>query len=120
VWLIAAEPGITRLVNRVRYEGYVAVKDAIADEMIDFHAGDVIRDLAEGLLLARDGEEAERARENAPGVLLRLVEEGFLSRSAAHRFFVRVRACGPEMHWPPSWQRRRVPLMPRWAVRGSS
>jgi hypothetical protein len=114
-----ANPGITRSVNEVRYQGYVAVKAAIADEMIDFHAGTVIRDLAEGLLLARDADEAENAREHVPGALLRLVDEGFLSRSAAHRFFVRVRACGPEMHWPPSWQRHRAPVLPRWAVRGS-
>jgi hypothetical protein len=79
----------------------------------------VIRDLAEGLLLARDPTEAEKARESVPGALLQLVDEGFLTRSAAHRFFVRVRACGPEMHWPSSWQRHRAPLIPRWAVRES-
>jgi hypothetical protein len=106
-------------VNRLRYEGYVAVKDAVAAEMLDFHAAHVIRDLAESLLLARDHIEAEKAREHVPAVLLRLVDEGFLPRSAAHRFFVRVRACGPEMVWPPSWQRHRAPLMPRWAVRES-
>ena len=105
--------------NEVRYRGFVAVKDAIADEMVEFHAGSVIRDLAEGLLLARDPAEAETAREHVPGALLRLVDEGFLTRSAAHRFFVRVRACGPEMQWPPSWQRHRAPLLPRWAVRES-
>jgi hypothetical protein len=104
-------------VNRVRYQGYVAVKDAIADEVLDLHARHVIRDLAESLLLARDSTEADQARERVPVVLLRLVDEGSLSRSAAHRFFVRVRACGPEMHWPPSWQRRKAPLLPRWALR---
>jgi hypothetical protein len=104
-------------VNRVRYEGYVGVKDAIADEMVDFHAAGVIRDLAEGLLLARNPAEVETAREHVPGALLGLVDEGLLSRAAAHRFFVRVRACGPEMHRPPSTQRHRAPLVPRLAVR---
>jgi hypothetical protein len=105
-------------VNRLRYEGYVAVQDAIAVEMLDLHAGRVIRDLAESLLLARDPTEAEAARDRVPAVLLGLVDDGFLSRPAAHRFFARVRACGPEMHWPPSWQRHGAPLLPRWAVRG--
>jgi hypothetical protein len=105
-------------VNRLRYEGYVGVKDAIAVEMLDLHAGHLIRELAESLLLARDRTEAEEAREHVPAVLLRLVDEGFLSRAAAHRFFVRVRACGPKMHWPPSWQRHGAPVPPRWAVRG--
>ena len=97
----------------------MALKDALAAEMVNLDAADVIRDLAESLLLARDSIEAEKAREHVHAVLLRLVEEGSLSRAAAHRFFVRVRACGPEMHWPPSWQRHRAPLVPRWAVRES-
>jgi hypothetical protein len=106
-------------VNRLRYGGYVAVREAIADEMLDLHAGNLIRELAESLLLARDRTEAETAREHVPGVLLQLVDEGFMSRAAAHRFFVRVRTCGPAMIWPPSWQRHRSPQVPRWAVRES-
>jgi hypothetical protein len=93
------------VVNRHRYEGYVAIKSALSDEAPDEHAAGVLRDVAEALLLARDSLEAEAARERVPGTLVLLVDGGYLSRPAAHRFWARVKACGPDMRWPPTWQR---------------
>ena len=91
--------------NGCRYDAYIRFKGALADEPLDGYAATVLHDLAEGLLLARDREEAHAARDRIPDALAALVERGDLSRSAARRFWARLRACGPTMHWPPSWQR---------------
>jgi hypothetical protein len=91
--------------DRGRYEGYVAAVDAAAVEMLDESAADVVRDLAEGLLLARDGEEADAARERVPEALGLLVDHGDLTRRAASRCWAHLKACGPPMRWPPSWDR---------------
>jgi hypothetical protein len=103
-------------VNRFRYEGYVAVREAIAGESLDGDTAALVADLAEGLLLARGRIEAEVARDRVPPALLALVDCGELSRFAAHRLWARIRACGPRMHWPPSWQGDAAPA--GWAVPG--
>ena len=72
---------------------------------ISAKAADVVRDLAEGLLLARDGEEADAARERVPEALGLLVDHGDLTRRAASRCWAHLKACGPPMRWPPSWDR---------------
>jgi hypothetical protein len=102
-------------VNRRRYEGYVAVRDAIAAEPIDDREADLLADLAEGLLLARGPAEATAARDRVPAVLALLVERGHLSRVGAHRLWAQIRTCGPALQWPPSWQgggRSRSPRPP--------
>jgi hypothetical protein len=91
-------------VNRRRYEGYVAVRDAIGAEPLDGHAATLVADLAEGLLLARGPAEAEDARDRVPPALVRLVDRGEMSRTSAHRLWARIRTCGPDMPWPPSWR----------------
>jgi hypothetical protein len=98
-------PGTSRRMNRRRYDGYVTFKGVIADEPLDGDAATVLHDLAEGLLLARDREEARAVRDRVPEALAALVERGDLSRSAAHRCWARLRPCGPTMDWPPSWER---------------
>jgi hypothetical protein len=107
--------GTSKSMNRRRYDGYVTFNGVIADEPLDGYAATVLHDLAEGLLLARDREEARAARDRVPEALAALVERGYLSRPAAHRCWARLRACGPTMDWPPSWQ--RVPDA-GWVVRG--
>jgi hypothetical protein len=103
--------------DRSRYEGYVAARDAVADQVVDPVAAEVLCDLAESLLLARDAAEAEEARERGTETLGLLVDRGGLTPPAAGRFWTHLRACGPQMHWPPTWDRPRV--APRgWAVRG--
>jgi hypothetical protein len=100
-----------------RYEGYVTARDAIAVEMLDGFSAEVLQDLAEGLLLARDPGEADEARDRVPDALGLLVDRGDLTRRAADRFWARLKACGPRMQWPPSWD--RAPASPEgWAVRG--
>jgi hypothetical protein len=96
--------------DRVRYEGYLAARKAIAMQPLDEFATDVLRDLAEGLLLARHPLEADAAREQVPEALGVLVDRGDLTRLTATRFWVHLRACGPAMDWPPSWDRAPQPL----------
>jgi hypothetical protein len=103
--------------DRDRYEGYVAAKDAIAYEADGERATDVLGDLAEGLLLARDTREAETARERVPEILRSLVDDGDLSTLAAARLWGHLKACGPAMQWPPSWDRTQGQTH-GWALRG--
>jgi hypothetical protein len=92
-------------VNRPRYEGYVATRDAIAVLELDPFAAEVVADLAEALLLARDESEAAAARDRVPRFLAMLVDEGNLTRRSANLFWVHMRACAPRMLWPASWDR---------------
>lgn len=103
--------------DRSRYEGYVVARDAISTEPGDAFPAEVLCDLAEGVLLARDALEAEHARDRAAEELGLLVDGGELTRRLAGRFWIQLRACGPQMHWPPSWDRSEVAAR-RWAVRG--
>jgi hypothetical protein len=57
--------------NRHRYEGCVALRDAVARQALADHPAAVPADLAEGLLLARD-EEARKAAVPVPGSLASL------------------------------------------------
>ena len=91
------------LVDRQRYEGYVAARDAIAVLELDRYAAHTLGDLAEGLLLARDEAEADSARDRVPKTLVLLVDEGTLTWRSANRFWAHMRACGPRMQWPQSW-----------------
>jgi hypothetical protein len=104
-------------VNSRRYEGYVAVRNAIEAQVADEYPSAVLADLAEGLLLARSPNEAVEARDRVPEALRVLVDCGELTRFAADRFWVHLTACGPRMTWPPSWERPSRATRP-WAVRG--
>jgi hypothetical protein len=104
--------------DRSRYDGYVATRDTVAAEVADPFASQLLCDLAEGLLLARDAAEAEDARDLVTGALAALVDRGDLNRRAAGHFWADVRACGPQMQWPLSWVRTRI--APRsWALGGN-
>jgi hypothetical protein len=114
--MVTAVFGHQRRGEPVRYEGYVAVREAIAGESLDGHVAELVSDLAEDLLLARGRDEAEIARDRVPTALVELVDCGELSRFAANRLWARIRACGPGMHWPPSWPGDAAPA--GWAVPG--
>ena len=101
----------------VRYQGFVAARNAIAAQPLDPLASEVLDELAEALLLARAPAEGHAAREAVPEALGALVDSHVMTRRTADRFFVHLKACGPQMDWPPSWD--RLPLtQPRGAVRG--
>ena len=91
--------------NSQRYEGYRATRTAIAALDLDGFAAEVLSDIAENLLLARDDAEAETARERVPKVLVMLVDEGSLTRRSADRFWAYMHACAPRTQWPSSWDR---------------
>lgn len=84
-------------------------RHAIAAQPLDEFATKTLSDLAEGLLLARDAAEAEQAREAVLEGLALLVTRRDLTRRAAVRFWTYLRACGPPMYWPPTWEGSRVP-----------
>ena len=90
--------------DRGRYEAYVAVLDAIAVQAVDGFTAQVLGDLAEGLLLARNAAEADSARARVPEALGLLLERGDLTPGAAERFWAHMKGCGPPMPWPPIWQ----------------
>ncbi len=96
--------------DRLRYEGYVSARDAIAVQPLDPLAVEILDDLAEALLLARDTVEADGARDAVPEALGALVDRHAMTRRTADRFWVLLKACGPSMVWPPSWD--RSPLQP--------
>jgi hypothetical protein len=103
--------------NRGRYEGYVAARDVVALEAPDAPARATLDDLAEGLLLARDDAEAGAARDRVPEALTLLVDRRELTPRTADRLWLHLKSCGPEMSWPPSWERSRASSR-SWAVRG--
>jgi hypothetical protein len=106
------------VMDRSRYEGFVAAKEAVAAQVQDRFVAEALCDLAEGLLLARSSEEAALARRRASETLGPLVDRGEITRRVAGRFWMHLRACGPRMYWPASWARARV--SPRaGAVRGN-
>jgi hypothetical protein len=90
--------------DRIRYKGYVVARNAIAAQPLDEFATATLSDLAEALLLARDATEAEAVREAVLEGLALLVARHDLTRRAAVRFWVHLKACGPPMYWPPSWE----------------
>ena len=90
--------------DRTRYECYVVSRNAIAAQPLEEYAAETLSDLAEALLLARDVTEAEDAREAVLEGLALLVTRHDLTRRAAVRFWTYLRACGPPMYWPPSWE----------------
>ena len=90
--------------NRARYDGYVAAREAFAAQPLDPLAAEILGDLAEALLLARDTTEAEAARDAIPGGLGGLVDRRVMTRRTADRFWVHLQACAPPaMSWPSSW-----------------
>jgi hypothetical protein len=95
--------------DRTRYEGYVVARKAIAAQPLDEFAAQTLSDLAEALLLARDATEAEEARGAVLEGLALLVTRRDLTRRAAVRFWTYLKACGPPMYWPPSWEGSPVP-----------
>jgi hypothetical protein len=90
--------------DRIRYEGYVVARKAIAAQPLDELATETLSDLAEALLLARDVTEAEEARKAVLEGLALLVARHDLTRRAAVRFCTHLKSCGPPMYWPPSWE----------------
>jgi hypothetical protein len=94
--------------NRRRYEGYLAARAAIDLETLDDSSVELLRDLAEGLMLARDAEEAAAARERVAEALERLVDRGRLSARTANRLWAHMRGCAPPLRWPRSWDRSRA------------
>jgi hypothetical protein len=103
--------------NRRRYEAYVAVREAVARQALTVEPADVLTELAEGLLLARDESEACRAAAPVADSLASLVARGALPRFAAHRFWALLRGCGPRIAWPTSWD-HATEAWPSTAVRG--
>jgi len=101
--------------DRGRYERYVATRQTILVHTRDEFAVQMLDDLAEGLLLARDPHEAGAARDRVPEALELLVERGELTRRAANRLWARFRGCGPAIDWPPSWDRSGASSA--WVVR---
>jgi hypothetical protein len=91
--------------DRSRYQAYVAAKDAVSAQVTDPFAAEVLCDLGEGLLLSRDEAEARQAQAQVIEALALLVDRGDLARGIAGRLWVHLRACGPEMQWPPTWDR---------------
>jgi hypothetical protein len=89
--------------TRRRYEGYVAVREAIARQGLADYPAAVLAELAEGLLLARDEKEARKAVAPVPDSLASFVARGELSRFAAQRFWALLRKCGPRLSGPTSW-----------------
>lgn len=59
--------------------------------------------------MATQGAEGEEVRDSFPAVLMVLVDRGDLPRLAADRFWAELRACGPRMVWPTSWDRHPAP-----------
>ena len=90
--------------DRIRYKSYVVARKAIAAQPLDEFATETLSGLAEALLLARDATEAEEAREAVVEGLALLVARHDLTRRAAVRFWIHLKACGPPMYWPPSWE----------------
>lgn len=84
-------------------------RKAIAAQPLDEFAAQTLSDLAEALLLARDATEAEEARGAVLEGLALLVTRRDLTRRAAVRFWTYLKACGPPMYWPPSWEGSPVP-----------
>ena len=74
--------------DRTRYEGYVAARDVVGAQAEDPFVSEVLCDLAESLLLARNPAEVEEARERVTDALGMLVDRGDLSRPAAGRFWI--------------------------------
>jgi hypothetical protein len=103
--------------DRRRYDGYRAVQDAIVRQALAEYPAGVLRDLAEGLLLARDENEAWRAAAPVPDSLMSLVDRGELTRFEAHRFWALLKSCGPRVSWPASWDDPMTASRP-WAVQG--
>jgi hypothetical protein len=103
--------------NRRRYEGYIALQSAIARQGLVGYPASLLAELAEGLLLASDEQEACKAAAPVPDGLVSLVARGELSRFAAHRFWTLIRMCGPRVAWPTSWDHPLAASRPA-AVRG--
>jgi hypothetical protein len=103
--------------NRRRYEGYVALRDAVARQALSDCSATILAELAEGLLLARDEKEARKAAAPVPDSLASFVARGELSRFAAHRFWALLQKCGPRLSWPTSWDHPMAESRPP-AVRG--
>jgi hypothetical protein len=90
--------------TRERSAGYRAVHGAIALQTLDQGPADEIAGLAEALLLARRRADASDTVDRISVALTLLVDHGDLSRPAADRFWALLRACGPPMSWPSSWE----------------
>ena len=88
-----------------RLSAYNDLKRALqrmADGRLDAETVELLRDMAEGLLLARDGEldEAEELETNAALALSLLVGTHHLSDTEADRLWQRMSGCGPFARQP--------------------
>jgi hypothetical protein len=86
----------------VRYHAYCRVRDALgrlSGDALDEAERDLLRDLAEGLLLARADDEVEELRGRAAVALSLLVGMRRWTDTAADEMWERLVACGPR---PPT------------------
>ena len=86
--------------NTARYHSYRSVERQLAsleDVRLDAHTSELLRDMAEGLLLARDGvrDDADELRGSAAVALSMLVGGGRLTDAEADSLWTRIARCGP-------------------------
>ena len=96
--------------NGHRHQGYLAARGVIEGQPLDPFAAELLLDLAERLLLARVSEDAAEARDAVVETVDALVVRNAITRRTASRVWVHLKACGPPMHWPTSWDRAPVPF----------
>jgi hypothetical protein len=81
-----------------RYLAYRSARravDRMPDWQLDVHDRDRFNDMAEGLLLARDEEEAERLRRDVAVALSLLVGQRRLTDARADALWRQISGCGP-------------------------
>lgn len=80
------------------YKRALDALDELADGLLDAAEEHLLRDTAEGLLLVRDGEAAERERllEGASLTLSMLFGSERMSAAQSERLWAMLAACGPQ------------------------
>lgn len=91
--------------TRPRYEAYLRIRgelELMTPATLAESEKELLRDAAEGLLLARDHEldEVEELRARAAMALSLLVDDGRWSEAAADEVWERLVACGPRKPAP--------------------
>lgn len=101
--------------NAGRYRAYkraVAAVEDLDDGILSLGEAELLRDMAEGLLLIRPGEEEERERllENASMLLSLMFGSQRMTASQSERLWAMLAACGPQPLTPLA---RRHPTLSR-------